>query len=301
MGAPPYIAGETIDSDDSGVIQLGIQSSDNTLQIIPAEPGNAPPSLKHLQLTQSQIDGLQTFYVLGHNLAIDNANLQDLTTFGEDFITQPTTLTTMGVQSDSVEDDSAGTGARKVQIAGLDANWAVKTQTVTLNGTTEVLLDDSAAAIEFLKVTQMHVIDPAPTNAQHTAVGTITLEAAGGGIVYGNIEAGGNMELACRGTVPDGFTGYVTGWNASAGKVPAQGDEIAFLLRGTVNPTDRTLMTNVFIFQDVMHLAANANYSFLDPPLEFPSRCEIKVSAQLNGNSTAIGSASLQGWLVPDA
>lgn len=363
MGEAPYIAGETIEANDAGVIQLGKQTSDNTFQIISSDNATeatlaliktaldaidsntsdvstettlaliktaidtintnttdnatettldslltnttkkAPPELQHLGLTQTQIDGIVPGFVLGHNLAIDSANLQDVTTFGEAFITQPTSNTDMEIVSTSVQDDSAGTGARKIEISGIAdvaGVWTNKVQTVTMNGTTAVTVDDSAQTINFLKITQIHTIEPAPTNSQHTAVGDITLEAVGGGTVYGKIDAGGNMELACRVTIPDGFKGYFTRWSASAGKVPSQGDEIAFFLRATADPDTRELLTNVFIFHDIMHLTANSSENSI-LPLPFPARCEIKVSAMLNGNSSAIGSASFQGWLVPDA
>jgi len=262
-----------------------------------------PDSLRHLNLNTKQIRNLKTRYSLGHNTTVDNANLQDVTNFGEDYITQPTALTTMQIVSDSVEDDVGGTGAVEVTIHGLDANWNEKTQVVTMNGTTPVTTDTGAAAIEFLKVNHMNVSGTAPTNAQHTAVGTITLETVTtGAVTYGLIEAGGNMELANRATVPDGFTGYITSWNASVGDLPNTGDEVLILLRGTVDPVERTLLNNIFIFQDVVHLKENSNVTQLNPAFEFPSRTEMKVSAKLIGGvGTVVVSTSFQYWLVPDA
>jgi len=275
------------------VIILGATRLDAVLKEI-------PPSLEGLGLTQAQIAGTKTRFVLGHNILIDPDSLQDLTTFGEDFITQPTSLTKMEVLSSSIEDDVGLTGATKIEIHGLGTNFDEKSQTVIMNGTTVVTTDELGADIEFIKVNHVQVLAPAPTNSNHTTVGTILVRGLSGGITFGNIESGNNMELAARATIPNGFTAFIPRWNASAGKVPASGDEILFLLRASVDAIQRTLLTNVFVFQDVMHLASNSNYADFSPVLSFPSKCEIKISSKLNGNGTAVASASFQYWLVPN-
>jgi len=285
--------------DDAGILTLAIDENGLYQSVQFRRP---PPELSGENLTQAQIAGLLRDFILGHNLAIDNINLQDMTTFGEDYITTPTSLTPMEIVSTDAQDNPSGTGAQRVMIHGLDANWNRKVQFVTLNGLTPVTLDESAATIEFLKINHIHVMDPSPTNSLHTAVGNITIQGLSGGTVYGKIEANGNMELACRYTVPESFTAFVTSWSGSVGKLPNQGDEVALYLRGTADPELRTLITNVFIFQDVMHLTSNSATVPLNPAHAFPARAEIKVSGKLNGgNGTTLASASFQLWLVPDA
>lgn len=260
-----------------------------------------PMALRSKNLKPQQARGILSRYSLGHNLLVDNTNLQDITTFGEDYITTPTTLTAMEVVSDSVEDDVGGTGAVEMEIHGLDGAWNEKTQTVTMDGTTPVTTDTSAATIEFLRINHIHVSGTSPTNSQHTAVGNILLRTAGGGTTFGKIDAGSNMELATRITVPINYTAYIANWNASVGKLPNTGDEILLLLRATVDPTQRTPLTNIFTFQDIMHLTANAQQNDIEPAFEFPEKTEIKISAKLNGgNGTAVVSAAFQYWLVPN-
>jgi len=264
---------------------------------------NQPPvELAGLNLTVSQVQGLKRDFVIGHNLAVDNVNLQDITTFGEDYITTPTSLTAMEVVSTDAQDDSSGTGARKIMIHGLDANFDRKVQFVTMDGTTPVTVDGSSATIEFSKINHIHVFTPSPTNSQHASVGDITVQGLSGGTIYGKIEAGFNMELATRYTVPNNFTAHITSWNGSVGKVPQAGDEVAIFLRGTADPELRTILPNIFVFQDVMHLAGTSHSVVINPPHEFPEKSEIKVSAKLTSSSgTALVSASFQLWLVPDA
>jgi hypothetical protein len=261
-----------------------------------------PDALKGFNLSDAQISGIIPINTLGHNITIGITGLQDLTTFGEDFITQPTSITSFEVRSTSIQDDnSGGTGAKKVEIIYLDINWSEQSYIVVLNGTTPVTQDESANTLQAIKFISITVIDPVPTNAQHTAVGDITAKAIGDGITYAKIDAGGNQELACRRTIPDGFTFYMDQWKPSIGKLANNGDEVAFYLRGTCTKKDRTLTNNVFIFQDIAHLLSNGEPIPIRPVLTFPSRCEIKVSAQLNGGGTAVGSASFEGWLVPNA
>ena len=51
----------------------------------------------------------------------------------------PTDVQTLSVVSASANDASGGTGARTVEIQGLDTNWDVVTETITMNGVTPVV------------------------------------------------------------------------------------------------------------------------------------------------------------------
>ena len=286
----------TVNENGELSVTSGEQSFTNVLSA-------APSALSHLNLTKEQIANIDTGYLIGHNVLVDNANLQDITAFGEDYITTPRVLTAMEVSSDSLQDNPAGTGAQQITIHGLDENFDKKDVDVVLNGLTAVLLDSLGNDIEFLRIIHVNVSGTTPTNAQHSAVGNITLEDVGGaGVTYGLVEAGGNIELAARGTVPAGFTAYIENWTASVGTMPNQGDEVFIVLRGTVDPITREFMENLFTYQDLMHLVDNSHSNSVKPILDFPEKSEIKVSAKVNGgNGTTVVSTSFQYWLVPDA
>lgn len=68
-------------------------------------------------------------------------------------ITFPTTAGVTQVVSDSAADAAAGTGARTVLVTGLDSNYMIQTETVTLNGITAVTLTR-----QFLRVNYMTVV-----------------------------------------------------------------------------------------------------------------------------------------------
>ena len=62
---------------------------------------------------------------------------------GSNLYPWPTAAETLNVVSTDADDTSAGTGARTVEIEGLNSSWAVITETVSMNGTTNVTTTNS--------------------------------------------------------------------------------------------------------------------------------------------------------------
>ena len=82
------------------------------------------------------------------------------------------------VVSSDADDDAGDTGAITVQISGLDANYVLQSETVTLNGTANV-----ATTKSFLRVWQAQVLTAGTTG---TNEGTISIkDNAGGGNATG--------------------------------------------------------------------------------------------------------------------
>jgi hypothetical protein len=96
----------------------------------------------------------------------------------------PTTLTSLEVVSSSVNDTSAGTGARTVQVEGIGTGWEVVTEDITMNGTTAVAL-----TAQFYRVYRMKVLTSG-TYASETAGshdGTLTLRETGAGQTWATV------------------------------------------------------------------------------------------------------------------
>lgn len=70
-----------------------------------------------------------TYYVNEYGIPTSGSNLD---------ITFPTSSTLLGVASTSANDTSVGTGARTLQIEGLNSNYDPQTEVITLNGQTRV-------------------------------------------------------------------------------------------------------------------------------------------------------------------
>ena len=110
---------------------------------------------------------------------------------------------TLEIVSSSANDSAAGTGARKVLVSGLDANFNPISETVTMNGTTAVPLVNT-----YLRVQQGISIS---AGSSQINLGTITIRDSGAGatravmpIALDGFGIGITSQTAY--TVPAGFT-----------------------------------------------------------------------------------------------
>lgn len=114
------------------------------------------------------------------------------------------------VISDSAADDGdpAGTGARTIRIDGLNANWDMISETVTLNGTTAV-----STVAEFLRINMVEVVT---VGTGRTNAGNITLRDASAGATRSYIAAGRGRAEVGMVSVPRNHTLLGDGWYATA-------------------------------------------------------------------------------------
>jgi len=125
----------------------------------------------------------------------------------------PTAAETLDVVSDDANDDDGSTGARTVEIEGLDSNWDVQTETVTMDGTTAVTTTNS-----FLRVYRARVVT---AGSSGTNEGTITFTNTTSSNVLAQISVDnsgfGQTLMACY-TIPAGKTGYLISLIFDSGK-----------------------------------------------------------------------------------
>lgn len=130
------------------------------------------------------------------------------------FYQTPTSTQTLEIVSSNAADNPAGIGGHKVIIEGLDANFDVQLDTVTLNGITPVTLNK-----QFIRVYRGRVYESGSyvTTAISSHVGQITLRGVGVGVTWFMIDT---VEEAVTGfgigqtqlgsyTVPKGYTAYL--------------------------------------------------------------------------------------------
>lgn len=140
--------------------------------------------------------GASTFRVLamGNNPSVDTntqpedvwagAELGTLNGINHAFIPRPQVPTSMEVVSDSAADTSAGLGARTVNITYLDANWRMRSVTLTLNGLTPVPLPTTAMRINLFQVATVGTFGAANT-------GNLSIRLVGGlGATFAYMQAG---------------------------------------------------------------------------------------------------------------
>lgn len=107
-----------------------------------------------------------------------------------------TTATTLTIASTSTDDDGdpAGTGVNSILISGIDANRDLQEETVTMNGTTNVVTTSTWLGINRVA---MFLVGSGQTNA-----GTINITATTGGSQMAQMPAGDGVTQQCIFHVP---------------------------------------------------------------------------------------------------
>lgn len=233
-----------------------------------------------LAISKGEIDGHSVLTKFGQNRTV-NAILQDL--WDEGGIYQfPSSATIMSVSSSSANDTSAGTGARTVQIYGLDANYNEQTETISLNGLTGVNTTKS-----YLRIYRMIVRTAGTTenNDGNIYIGTGTITDGKPATVYGLIDIGYNQTLMAIYTVPAGKTGYL--FRITMSSFSSQDSEVRLLVRpyGEVFQTKNS--------EQIKQLAFEHNFM----PFKIEEKSDIKFSAKTKA-STAEITATFQMVLV---
>lgn len=143
----------------------------------------------------------------GRNADVDAA--EDIWDGGGDYTGFPTgSAETITVVSSSVNDTSSGTGARTLRIYGLDANFALQNEDVTLNGTVGV-----ATVNTYKRVFRAYVLT---AGSGTTNEGTLTVRhTTTTANVFTVIPAGLGQSEVTSYTIPAGYTGFLRRYNAS--------------------------------------------------------------------------------------
>lgn len=189
---------------------------------------------------------------------------------------------TMNIVSTDTNDDGdpAGTGARTLEIFGLDGNYDLINETVTLNGTTNVTTVNS-----YLRVHRM-IVRTAGSGGGNA--GVITATASSAGTVQANIDIGDNQTLKSQYTVPNGYYMAMVKIEASC----AKGDEIEVRLEA--RPENQVFQVK-FVFQ----LFQQTEEILIDPPRIFESKTDIRLRAKNIGGSTVNMAAAYDFYLIP--
>jgi hypothetical protein len=177
-----------------------------------------------LQVSRGQIDGHSTVIVFGYNPDVDTSEETVWPDGGT--IPHPTVASVLKISSSSADDASAGTGARTVYIAGVDGDFAVVSETVTLNGQTAVNTTNS-----YLYVNSFYVVTVGSggANAGNINAGTGTVTSGVPAVLYDIIATGYNNRTTGHYCVPAGYTGYMTEGLFSSGQASGTTSVTGFL------------------------------------------------------------------------
>ncbi len=151
------------------------------------------------------------FHSIVHKFGLNNSLSASWSVVSSSGLYQvPTTAQALEIVSTSANDTAAGSGARTVFFQGLDANFVLQSETVTMNGLTPVPLVNT-----YIRGFRAYVFTSG-TYASLTApshVGTITIQGSGSGVkwvvipIIGTFPSGQSAVAVY--TIPAGKTGYI--------------------------------------------------------------------------------------------
>ena len=222
-------------------------------------------------------------YKFGQNQSVGNS---DETIWEEGGLyVYPPSATTMTVSSSDANDTSAGTGARTIQISGLDGSYNEVSETIIMNGQTAVTTSNT-----YLRVNRALVLTAGSggANAGIIYVGTGTVTAGVPVNKYTTINGDGlNQSLQAFWTVPAGYTAYIYQTNISTGNSSSTPAVLKTIL--VIRPFGGVFNTKeVITLTDGNHLQ---NYNF---PIKVTEKSDIEFRAESSSPSVSFDvSASL--------
>jgi hypothetical protein len=197
----------------------------------------------------------------GYNTAV-GSTYEPITDLGTNVL--PTSAGVVSVVSADANDDDGDTGARTVEIQGLDANYVEQTETVTMNGTVAV-----STTASFIRVFRMRVLS---AGTSETNEGNIT--ASIGGSEVARITAEQGQTLMAVYTVPAGKKAYLIKFQGSLSK----NQEANFQIRS------RTV-DNGWQTKGVFGVFSNTITYEYPIPLEFGAKDDIQIRGKAGATS----------------
>jgi len=238
-----------------------------------------------LQVARGQVDGHKTLYKFGINGDV-GTSIETVWAQGGTYV-YPASATVMKISSSSADDAAAGTGARTISIAGLDANYNEISETVILNGQTEVNTVNS-----YLRISRMFVVTAGSgataAGIIYAGVGTVTTGVPA--TIYGMIAFGANQTQMAFWTVPAGYTLYFMGTFYSSGNATANAFTNFQLIQRPFG--------GVFRQQSSTRTPGSGDFVLdLHTPIAFAEKTDIEVRAIASAGASNV-SAEFEGIYI---
>ena len=215
----------------------------------------------YLKVAQGEVGGHSFINKFGANFDI-NINTDPETIWSQGGLYPWATLATASVLT-VVSTDAADTD--DIEIQGLDANYNLITENLTMTGLSPVTTVNSFLRI--FRVTYNH---------QSVNAGAVTLSV--GAVVVAKVDAGLGQTLMCVYTIPAGYTGYLVQLGATAQK--AKDAQVRLLQRPLDSSFKIAHMAEVFA----------GSYSYAPKiPLKFAEKTDIDfIATEAETNNTRV-------------
>lgn len=230
----------------------------------------------YLDVARGLVTGMRPVNKFGRNSDVD-AGAEDLWAQGGLYV-EATAASVVNFVSSSANDTAAGTGARTISVTGLNASNVEVTETLTLNGTTNV---PTVNSYNFISRVIVLTAGSGGANA-----GTITGTATGGGTpLLISVAIGINQSQLGVYKVPAGKSAYISSWGGSFYSATALAQ---VELRLLIKPSG-----GVFNLKDNINLftgGATASIKNKTPPIVAPDSSIIKIQiVTANANNDVNG------------
>ena len=228
-----------------------------------------------INISAGSVSGTSYIEKFGMNVDVDSN--KETIWDGGDIYTYIATAETVAVTSTSGADSATGTGARTVEIQGLDANHNLVYETLTVGG--------GAGTQEFLRIFRARVVTAGTSGINEgdisiTSSDTSTVLAQIGVDGTGSNAAGRGQTFMALYTVPAGKTAYLTQWTVGCGKQNT--DAVAtFLARPEGGAWNA---------KDIITVSATTYAKDYKIPLQFTEKTDIEIRAYSTTNNSLVSS-----------
>ena len=231
-----------------------------------------------IQLADGDIEGISHIEKFGMNIDVDSD--KETIWDGGGIYTYIGTAETLTVTSTNIQDNPAGTGARTVEIQGLNQAGEIIMEDVELGATT---------VAEFKRVfrVRVHAVGTSGVNEgtiSITSDDTSTVLAIIGVDGTGSKAAGRGQTFMAQYTIPTGKTGYITQWTVGCGKQNT--DAIATLM---VRDPD-AIGDGSWNARDIITVSATTYAKNYNIPIKVNAGNDIEVRAYSSVNNSLVSS-----------
>lgn len=230
-----------------------------------------------ISISSGNLEGVSYIEKFGMNVDVD-ANKETVWDAGGIYEYLTDTETIAITSTLPLADNATGTGAQTVEVQGLDTDFNLLTETLTVGG--------ASSTGEFLRVFRARVITAGSNEVNEGVLSIIsdtstTTLAQIGVDGSGSNAAGRGQTFMSQYTVPAGKTAYLTQWTVGAGKQNT--DAIAFLMC-------RNILEDGWSSKDVIAVSATTYSKDYTIPMMFTEKTDIEVRAFSSANNSLVSS-----------
>lgn len=213
----------------------------------------------------------------GKNPDVDTGAPEDIWDGGGLWVA-PTDARLHDIVSTSINDDGApvGTGARTLSVEGLDANWDGISETIVLDGTTNVPTTNT-----YRRIFRMRVLTAGSGGVN---AGIITATAQTDATITAQINIGNNQTLMAIYTVPNAKTGHIKSLFAAIANGTITIIDVQMWVRDAEND-------GAWMLKHEFSIARNAVATFqhiFDPAKRIESKYDVRLTVITSVNNAVV-------------